>query len=605
MDRPSRRIAAQAALDAILVEEEEEVDSDDSISDVQHIDDVHLEAAGDLEENVSSTDSDSDDNIPVRVRVRRRPNPNPEENTVVQTHTDKDGQRWSNVPPVQRRRDAANVLAEAGGPTANSNKVSILETWQLYFTNDILQKILSYSQRKVRMENIPIELTMESLKAYIAILYFRGANQDNKIPVEDLWSDNYSTFYRTVMSRTLFKIWNRCIRFDDIDLREHRKESDTFAAVREVWSEWNGRLRQFFKPTECICVDEQLVASRCRSPHRIYNPSKPGKYGELIRWCCDSNVRYFLNGDPLTKRPTNIDSAAMHKEANKAKNLVLSLSEPFLDKGHNVTGDRFFSSLDIAETLLQRRTTYVGTVATNKRHLPPVLHETKERFQSTFVYGGSAGKVTQQSYQVKAKKKVYMISTLHHEATIQDDVKQKSSIQLYYNSSKAGVDTCDEMCKNYTTRVCTRRWTVVHFHNMLDVSGINALTIYNVHHPEWVNISVAKRRRTFILKLASELAADFMTFRLQDPIGLPSSTVVLLKKFIAAGQPQPLPPQAQREPQPLHAAQAHLVARCSICHVAGKAIRDSNKTKIRCGVCAAPVCGKHSQPTGHTCNQCL
>ena len=286
--------------------------------------------------------------VPLRSRLRetdrRLLSQHPE-----QMYVDKNGQRWYSEGPVQRRRDSANILRSSGGPTSTSVKDTKMETWQLFWSDDLLQKVLTYSQMKAGELGLPIRFTMASLKAYIAILYFRGANQDNKIPIDELWSEQYSTFYRTVMSRNLFKLWNRCLRFDDVSLREDRKKTDTYAAMREVWEEWNSRLKLFFEPTSCVCVDEQLVASRCRSPHRIYNPSKPGKFGELIRWCSDANDRYFLNGSPLTKRPEDRDALILHKEENKAKRLVTNLVAPYLDRGLNVTGDRFFTSLELAE----------------------------------------------------------------------------------------------------------------------------------------------------------------------------------------------------------------------------------------------------------------
>lgn len=598
--RQPKRIAALTAEQSMntIFEDGEDAASDESeLLDVQHISDVHAEADGGVEDDELNVDSD-DDIAPLRNRLHVREteisltSQNSEE-----MYIDKNGQRWYSEGPVQRRRDAANILRKSGGPTNASVKDTKMETWQLFWTDDLLQKVLRFSQMKADGLSLPIHLTMSSLKAYIAILYFRGANQDNKIPIDELWSEQYSTFYRTAMSRNLFKLWNRCLRFDDINLREDRKKTDTYAAMREIWEDWNSRLRLFFEPTSCICVDEQLVASRCRSPHRIYNPSKPGKYGELIRWCCDADNRYFLNGSPLTKRPEDHDAILLHKEENRAKTLVTNLVAPFLDKGLNVTGDRFFTSLELAEELLERKTTYVGTVATNKRHLPPVLLQPREKFESVFVFGGTDKKVTQQSHQYSAKKKVFLLSTMHHNVAIENDTKKKSEIQLYYNSTKGAVDTGDEMCKHTTTRVATRRWTVVHFHNMLDVSGVNALTLFNLNHPDWTPLPVAKRRRYFLHSLAHELAAQHVSDRLQDPIGLSSVTIDLLKKFTNTERAHDA---AETSSQSLSAVQ-----RCLRCKQGGKSSRNSNKTHFRCSKCEVPVCGKHSQPLGYVCLQCL
>ena len=209
--------------------------------------------------------------------------------------------------------------------------------------------------------------------------------------------------------------------------------------------------------------------------------------------------------------------------------------------------------------------------------------------------------MTQQSHQYSAKKKVFLLSTMHHNSAIENDTKKKSEIQLYYNSTKGAVDVVDEMCKNTTTRVSTRRWTVVHFHNMLDVSGINTFTLFNLNHPDWTPLPAAKRRRCFLHSLAHELAAQHVSDRLQDPIGLSSATIDLLKKFTNAERALPVDQDApETSSQSLSAVQ-----RCCRCKEGGKPSRNCNKTRFRCSKCEVPVCGKHAQPLSYVCHQCL
>ena len=136
----------------------------------------------------------------------------------------------------------------------------------------------------------------------------------------------------------------------------------------------------------------------------------------------------------------------------------MTLSEPFLDKGSNITADRFFTSKPLAEELLRRRTTYVGTIAKNKREIPPILHNKMVQGQTklNFVFGGINNKITLQCSQVKQNRKVYLLSTMHHAVNAaagdQQAANPKSDIQLFYNETKAGVDVIDEMCKGFTTR---------------------------------------------------------------------------------------------------------------------------------------------------------
>ena len=231
---------------------------------------------------------------------------------------------------------------------------------------------------------------------------------------------------------------------------------------------------------------------------------------------CDANFNYFLTGDPLTKRPQDAAAAAEHVTNNKVETLVMNLADPFLDQGRNITGDRYFSSKKLAEKLLQRRTTYVGTVMKNKRFLPHELHAEKEKYDSQFLYGGQNKQLTLQSYQVRKKQKVFMLSSMHHNShtVTEEDGKKKSDIQLFYNSTKAGVDTVDKMVKQYSVRNLTRRWPMVHLHNLLDVTAVNSHTIWSIN-TDASDQAMKHNRRVFLRTLALQLALENIHQRMQ------------------------------------------------------------------------------------------
>lgn len=587
--RPQRQ-AGLAAIRAIFGESDDEDDvisdseSYDSDTDGMDIDEIHSQQIEDVIEEVINNVMEEDNNIRPAIPIPQR------------MLVDKNGDTWHEDSPVERRRAAENIFTQLVGPTRDSTKNTIEETWRLFIDDEMLDEIVRLSQIRANEHDIPIHLTKPSLKAYIGILYHRGANNDTKIPITELFSESGPMFYRTAMSRNMFFIWTKCISFDDRITRQERKRTDKFAAIRVFFDEWNSKLRRYFIPSESLTIDEQLVSSRCRSPNRIYNPSKPGKYGELIRWCADANNRYFLMGNPLTKRPEDAEAAQQHKQNNTSKALVMSLTEPFLDQGRNVSGDRFFSSKSVVDELLHRRTTYVGTVMQNKREIPPILHDNHMRPQTShFVFGGTDKKITQQVYQVNGNRKVFMISSMHHGPSSDEGNKGKSDIQLFYNVTKPGVDVVDEMCKNYTTRFRVLRWPVVHFQNILDVTGINVYIIFKAHFPDWEPVPSRRKRRNFLLKLADELVKDNMMIRIQDPIGLRTAVVESLAQ--RTGEPNP-------RTRPLRIGERPVKRRCARCKALGRQTRLCNITKLICTVCTSPVCGIHSTTTGVKCMDC-
>ena len=56
-----------------------------------------------------------------------------------------------------------------------------------------------------------------------------------------------------------------------------------------------------------------------------------------------------------------------------AETVVLKLMEKLLDRGHALYVDNFYTSVPLAEALLNRKTLLCGTVRKNRKHLPKKL----------------------------------------------------------------------------------------------------------------------------------------------------------------------------------------------------------------------------------------
>ena len=99
-----------------------------------------------------------------------------------------------------------NVFRERVGPKAIAYKSTILETWQLYFSDSLLMKILHYSQLKADTLGLKETLSFPELKAFVGILYSCGLHKDNKIPISEQWQRGANSFYRATMSRNRFTL---------------------------------------------------------------------------------------------------------------------------------------------------------------------------------------------------------------------------------------------------------------------------------------------------------------------------------------------------------------------------------------------------------------
>ena len=81
---------------------------------------------------------------------------------------------------------------------------------------------------------------------------------------------------------------------------------------------------------------------------------------------------------------------------------------------------------------------------------------------------------------------------------------KKPQMILDYNATKEGVDTADQLLHTYTVKRGTRRWPMVLFYNMIDVSALNAYIIW-CHYNPTESAPKKGQRRNFLIKLGEEL----------------------------------------------------------------------------------------------------
>ena len=168
------------------------------------------------------------------------------------------------------------------------------------------------------------------------------------------------------------------------------------APIRDLWENFHPKLSSYYKPGFELTVDEQLVPFRGRCPFKIYNKSKPDKFGMVIYWIVDSNTNYPLRAIPYLGKYylgryfslfsyTYLGKGHMSDGDGLATSLVKSLAKPFYGSSRNITMDNFFTSKPLADFLLTKRITIVGTVRSNKGMVPKEF--VSKRNLGTCLYG--------------------------------------------------------------------------------------------------------------------------------------------------------------------------------------------------------------------------
>ena len=154
-------------------------------------------------------------------------------------------------------------------------------------------------------------------------------------------------------------------------------------------------------------------------------------------------------------------------------------------RGWNISMDRLYTSISLANWLLGRKITCVGTLNHNRQGIPTELKNTSEReeFWVTCHYESVKKDLCLLSYTVKTKssdkKNVFLLSTMRPiNGITRDDNKQKLGIYKFYDFTIGGTDIVDQLNDYYTVLSKSNRWDLVAFYYILDTIHVNSKTFF-------------------------------------------------------------------------------------------------------------------------------
>lgn len=512
----------------------------------------------------------------------------------------KDGTKWSTAEPATVRFRQHNVMRFRGGP--KTNLTTPLEVFKLFFSPNITFIIVTqtnlYGEKVTRKWNaehanctprVWVDMTSVELDAFIGILLAFGVSHNTMQLSRLMWQTDALPIFRAAMSYRRFVTLMRCIRFDDSRTRAFRQQTDKAAPIRDIWNFLNNNLASNFEPYESVTIDEQLFPYRGRTKFTQYIPSKPAKYGIKVWWACDAKTKYPLQGKLYTGKEGE------QRETNQGENVLMSLANRYTNSGRTIIADNFFTTLDAAKRLSSIGLAYVGTIRSNKRCLPKEVKKDSKRPVLSSVFGFYDNLISLCSYVPKKNKAVNLLSTVHYTKKVEGVAKKPEAI-LFYNSTKAGVDTMDQMVTHYSTKRSTRRWPLAFFCNMIDVMGLAAYIICN----ENIEGTRKEKRRLFLNTLSKQLVLANTENRMNNNHILGQhSTRLAIESFF--GRPLNIPsnmlPNQQSGPSTLNSRKD-----CRICVTQDEKLR--RKTRFYCTKCTNPVCQQHSK-VDYTCFSCI
>jgi len=458
MEESNDEMEQELEIDDVANDGSDEVDEDDIdvdlVLNMENSDDEVLDEANLVD--MESDDSESEDEI------QGENNAN---------FISANGLQWTNLPPAVGRRDASNIIHNVRpgfrtGIHPNSN----VEAFNVIMDN-ILDLVVHYTnisgRRKGKVSGLTWKkTTRKEIDAFIGIHILGGAYKASHRSAEELWNEEDGIpYFKAAMSYKRFRQLKSAVRFDDA-LRRDRV--DKLSPIRSVIELFNNSLREIYTPGPYITVDEQLIEYHGRVGFRRHIPSKPGKYGMLLYWSVDVETTVPLFCLPYIGEQTFGERCNIGE--NIPTKITYYVTEPFLDKGRNITTDNYFTSMALLKLLKSRKTTLVGTLRQNKREIPPVAKSIANRNKGdTKNFYTEGAMIT--SFWDKKKKPVILLSSMHNSVR---DGPTKNEVVEFYNRTKGGVDNFDKVIRGYRSQRKCFRWPYGVFFTLCDAAVYTA-----------------------------------------------------------------------------------------------------------------------------------
>ena len=261
--------------------------------------------------------------------------------------------------------------------------------------------------------------------------------------------------------------------------------SDRFAAARNLFEDFNKNCSKFLYPSEFLLLDETLYLMPHQISFRQYNLNKFHRYGLFVKSLNDARVPFTYKAASYSGKPKDGNGSyySDHTE-NYVKYLVEEFEKDESLLGRNILTDRLYTSISLANWLLERGITTVGTLNTNRIGIPDEIKQTKdpEEFSATCHVDSSSNLyLTSHAVQTKSKgkKNVPILSTMHPlPGAARDDGCHKPAIIKLYDFNKGRTDIADQLNDYHTCQSRTFRWDVVALFYMLDTIRVNSKTIW-------------------------------------------------------------------------------------------------------------------------------
>ncbi|XP_067930888.1 piggyBac transposable element-derived protein 4-like [Watersipora subatra] len=392
--------------------------------------------------------------------------------------TQQGGWQWQKNTPQQNRE--IPFSGTPGLKVRMPQDASLLDYFKLFLTDEIMNFYLVETNRFGNSKHQNWQpINMNDLQRFFALIMLTGIIK--KPTLQSYFSTDpklATPLFNSVMSRDKFMKILNALHFVDNDLaptsRIHR--------ISPIIHLLNRRFESVYRPKKHIAIDETLLLFKGRLIFKQYIPKKRARFGMKGYVLAESDTGYVCRYSLYQGRDrenADISQGVAHR-------IVLDMMDGFLNNGHELFMDNWYTSPQLLKELYERGTYAYGTLRSNRKHVPkdiknftsnqPLAKGQSQYFTCPPVLTGCW---RDKNFIVFGSNKHsdFILKTLEKRTWNDREIVKPGPI-IDYNKYMGGVDLADQCIKYYNMDRRSLKWYKKLFFHLLDIATHNTHVVY-------------------------------------------------------------------------------------------------------------------------------
>ena len=320
--------------------------------------------------------------------------------TTLPTHCSHNDLRWSEVQEgfTPSKSTDFNFSEQTGLRDHNlrANLKEPVDFMSLFLTDSLVDMVVTETNRFAEQARVANPNASEhsfqnqwtpvdriEMKKFLGLTFLMGLNK--KPQIRDSWSTDplfYSPVFGAVMTRNRYQSILHFLHFNDnANLPQANDQNrDRLYKPRPLLTYLEEKFQEIYVVDQAISIDESLVLWKGRLYFRQYLPLKRARFGIKLYALCESKTGYMFRfrvytgkEDPASALSNVVPNDA--KEFLSSEKLVIALMQPMLNRGYHCYTDNYYTSVRLANYLIEKSTHLCGTIRANRT--PAIVKDSK------------------------------------------------------------------------------------------------------------------------------------------------------------------------------------------------------------------------------------